>query len=113
MFQKVKDVVKTVGSSVAQKSKAAYHAFINKCRNLSQSVKQTSQKAIEGEYLGKGGLVIAGSAAFTFAGNTFAAVPAGVTTAITDAATDVATIGAAVILVFVGIKVFKWIRAAL
>ena len=42
-----------------------------------------------------------------------AAVPAGVTTAITEAATDVATIGAAVILVFVGIKVFKWIRAAL
>jgi len=50
---------------------------------------------------------------FLFGINAHAAVPAGVSTAITDAATDVATIGAAVILVYVGIRVFKWIRGAL
>ncbi|MBL8501764.1 MAG: phage coat protein [Nitrosomonas sp.] len=43
----------------------------------------------------------------------FAAVPADVTTAITGAATDVATVGAAVIVVMVGIKVWKWIQRAL
>lgn len=43
----------------------------------------------------------------------FAEVPAGVTTAITAAATDVATVGAAVIIVIVGIKVWKWIQRAL
>lgn len=42
----------------------------------------------------------------------FAAVPEGVTTAITSAATDVATVGAAVILVHIGIKVWRWIRSA-
>jgi len=42
-----------------------------------------------------------------------AAVPADVTTAITAAGTDVATLGAAVLVVFVGIKVFKWLRRAL
>ena len=39
-------------------------------------------------------------------------VPAGVTTAITAAATDVATVGGAVILVHIGIKVWRWIRSA-
>jgi len=38
-----------------------------------------------------------------------AAVPAAVDTAITEAATDVATVGAAVLGVFILIKVFKWI----
>lgn len=42
-----------------------------------------------------------------------AAVDAAVTAAITTAATDVATVGAAVILVFLGIKVVKWIIRAL
>ena len=45
--------------------------------------------------------------------NAHAAVPADVTTAITTAVTDVATVGAAVIVVMVGIKVFKWLRGAL
>lgn len=45
--------------------------------------------------------------------NAAAAVPADVTTAITGAATDVATVGAAVIVVMVGIKVWKWIQRAL
>ena len=45
--------------------------------------------------------------------NANAAVPADVTTAITTAATDVATVGAAVIVVMVGIKVWKWLKQAL
>ena len=43
----------------------------------------------------------------------FAAVPAGVTTAITDASADVAVLGGAVIIVMVGIKVWKWIQRVL
>jgi len=46
-------------------------------------------------------------------GTAHAAVPADVTTAITTAATDVATVGAAVIVVMVGIKVWKWLKQAL
>lgn len=42
-----------------------------------------------------------------------AAVPADVTTAITTAGTDAATVGAAVLVVIVGIAAFKWIRKAL
>lgn len=42
-----------------------------------------------------------------------AAVPADVTTAITGAGTDAATVGAAVLVVLVGIVAFKWLRKAL
>lgn len=49
----------------------------------------------------------------TMASNAMAAVPADVTTAITGAAADVATVGGAVIVVMVGIKVWKWIQRAL
>lgn len=49
---------------------------------------------------------------FGFLSPAHADVPAGVTTAITSAATDVATVGAAVILVHIGIKVWKWLRSA-
>lgn len=112
MFQKVKDVVMTVGSQAVQKIQAVSHALFNKCMKLSNHLKAFSQKVIEGEYLGKGGLIAAGTGSFAFAGNALAEVPAGVTTAITTAATDVATVGAAVILVIIGIKVWKWLRAA-
>lgn len=60
--------------------------------------------------------VVGGTAAGSLtvaANNAMAAVPADVTTAITTAATDVATVGAAVIVVMVGIKVWKWIQRAL
>jgi len=87
--------------------KNMYRKSVDAVMAIGRSLKE---KVIEGEYLGKGGLVVVGTAVST---SSFAAVPAGVTTAITDAATDVATIGAAVILVYVGIKVFKWIRGAL
>jgi len=55
----------------------------------------------------------AGSALALAANMASAAVDPAVTTAITTAATDVATIGGAVLVVIVGIKVFKWARAAL
>lgn len=38
---------------------------------------------------------------------------AGITSAVADAATAVGVIGAAIVLVRVGVKVFKWIAAAL
>lgn len=38
---------------------------------------------------------------------------AGITTGVADAATAVAAIGAAVVLVVLGIKVFKWIARSL
>lgn len=53
------------------------------------------------------------SGALVAAGAANAAVDAAVTTKITEAAADVATIGAAVLVVMVGIKVFKWVRGAL
>ncbi len=108
-----KDVVMTIGSKVAQRIKRECHTFTIKCKELSAAYKRSNHKAIEGEYLGKGGMILAGTASFTFAGNALAAVPAEVTTAITGAATDVATVGAAVIIVIVGIKVWKWIQRAL
>ena len=43
----------------------------------------------------------------------FADVPAGVTTAITSAGTDAGTVGAAVLVVLVGIVAFKWLKKAL
>lgn len=36
-----------------------------------------------------------------------------VTTAITDASTAIGTVGAAVLVMFVGVYVYKWIRRAL
>lgn len=89
------------------------------------NIKSFFSPAIEGEYLGKGDVVrrsfnprgsLAVALTFCFLmlpAISFAAVPADVTTAITGAATDVATVGAAVIVVMVGIKVWKWIQRAL
>lgn len=46
-------------------------------------------------------------------GAAHAEVPAAVTTAITGAGTDAAVIGAAVLVVLVGIKAFKYMRRAM
>ena len=59
----------------------------------------------------KRGLVAVGALVVTAAAHADAATPD--TTAITSAATTVGTIGAAVFLVYVGVKVFKWARSAL
>lgn len=52
------------------------------------------------------------TAPFAFAGGGGIDVTA-VTTAIDSAKTPIATIGAAVLVVLVGVKVYKWIRRAL
>ena len=48
-----------------------------------------------------------------FAPAAFAEVPGDVTSAISTAGADVATLGGAVLVVIVGIAVFKWLRRAL
>lgn len=117
MFQKTKDVVMTIGFSIIQKSKQLYNDFLTECRDTARKttelIKRTAEKAIEGEYLGKGGVAVGTVAVATFSGSALAAVPVDVTTAITTAATDVAIVGAAVVVVMVGIKVFKWLIRAL
>lgn len=83
LYQQAKDAVTAFGRTVVNKTKRYVAAFF---------------------------LTI--SIIFGFSTPVLADVPAGVTTAITSAATDVATVGGAVILVYIGIKVWKWIRAA-
>lgn len=108
-----------------QTIKNLYRKSVDAVMAVGRSIKLFFSPAIEGEYLGKGDIMRRsfnprGSLAFalTFCflmlpAVSFAAVPADVTTAITTAATDVATVGAAVIVVMVGIKVWKWIQRAL
>lgn len=105
--------------------KNLYSKSVDAVTAVGRSIKSFFSSAIEGEYLGKGDVMRRsfnprGSLAFalTFCflmlpAVSFAAVPADVTTAITTAATDVATVGAAVIVVMVGIKVWKWLKQAL
>ncbi|MBA3754954.1 MAG: phage coat protein [Nitrosomonas sp.] len=111
MFQKAKDVVMTIGSSIAQKYKALYESFINKARDKTNEtttiIKRTAEKVIEGEYLGKGGLIIGGTALST---NVLAEVPASVTAGITGAVSDVGTIGAAIMGVVIAIVAFVWLK---
>ena len=109
MFQKSKDVVMTIGSSLIQTSKALYHGFINKVRDTARKAKDSVRRALNKV----SAFVAVGVLGLALSTNASADVPAGVTTAITTAATDVATVGAAVILVFVGIKVWKWLKQAL
>lgn len=54
-----------------------------------------------------------GVSSLVLSAGAFAAVPAGVTTAITEAGTDAATVGAAVLVVLVSIKAFKYMRRAM
>ena len=56
------------------------------------------------------GLIAAGVLAAAGAANAAVTVD---TTSITDAGTAVATVGAAVFALYVGIKLYKWIRRAL
>lgn len=59
------------------------------------------------------GLIAAGVLAATASANAAAIDVAGVVTDIAAQATPVGLIGAAVLLLVVGIKAFKWVRAAL
>lgn len=57
---------------------------------------------------------VAGLSALGFAGAASAAIDtAGVTSALTDAGTAAGTVGAAVLVVVVGIKAFKYIKSAM
>jgi len=57
---------------------------------------------------------VAGLAGATLAGSSMAAIDVtSVTTALTDAGTAVATVGAAVLVVIVGVAAYKYIRRAL
>lgn len=85
MFKKSMDVVTTIGNSI-------------------------KEKAIEGEYLGKGGLVVAGT---LFSVPAFAAVDAAVTTALTTAVTDIGTVGSAVFIAIIAAYAFKLLRRVL
>lgn len=63
---------------------------------------------------GKSVAIVAGLSAAMFAGSSFAAIDVtSVTTALTDAGTAVATVGAAVLVVIVGVAAYKYIRRAL
>lgn len=57
--------------------------------------------------------LILASAGALLTGAAHAEIPAAVTTAITGAGTDAAVIGAAVLVVLVGIAGFKWLRRAM
>ncbi len=59
------------------------------------------------------GLVAVGALAVVASGSASAAVDPSVTTAISGAATDAGVVGAAVLVVFVGIAAIKWVRKAL
>ena len=108
-----------------QTIKNLYRKSVDAVMAIGRNIKSFFSPAIEGEYIGKGDVVrrsfnprgsLAYALTFCFLmlpAISFAAVPADVTTAITTAATDVATVGAAVIIVMVGIKVWKWIQRAL
>ena len=96
LYRKAKDVVMTIGSRVVQKLQSAYTNCVNALRKTA-----------------KAALVAIGISTAILAPSAQAAVPADVTTAITTAVTDVATIGGAVIVVFVAIKAWKWLRGIL
>ncbi len=83
LYRKAKDAVTALGRRVINKTKRYVAAFL-----------------------------LTFGLTFGFLTPAHSAVPEGVTTAITSAATDVATVGAAVILVIIGIKVWKWLQRA-
>ena len=60
---------------------------------------------------GKGAAAVAAISGLAFAGSSMAAIDVtSVTTALTDAGTAVATVGAAVLVVIVGVAAYKYIR---
>lgn len=59
------------------------------------------------------GLLAAGSVALTGAANAAAVDVAAVVTDIGAQAVPIGLIGGAVLLIFVGVKAFKWVRSAL
>ena len=67
-------------------------------------------KAIEGEYLGKGAIAAAGTSLFLFAGSVMAALPASVTTDLATAKSDIVDVGAIVIGLAVAVAAIFWVK---
>lgn len=81
-----------------------------------QQNEQFAQASNDAEYsmAAKAGSVVAGIGSFAMSSMASAAVDTTtITTAITDAATAVGVIGAAVVLVVLGIKTYKWVTRSL
>lgn len=66
-----------------------------------------------GKSLALRGVAVAGLVAATSAANAAAVDVAGVVTDIGAQAAPIGLIGAAVLLIYVGVKAFKWVRGAL
>lgn len=77
-------------------------------------VEQFAQASNDSNYGKYTGLAIGGLTALGTAMPTWAAIDtAGITAGVAEAATAVGVIGAAVVLVVLGVKVFKWIARSL
>ena len=121
MFQKAKDVVMTIGSSVAKKSKELYDGFINKVRATALKAESTvssfavavKQRAIEGEWLPKS-MFASGTAVITLA-STSSMAAIDVSSALTtfgDVNTAIPLVGAAFLAALGVLAAWKLIRGA-
>lgn len=121
MFQNVKDVVMTIGSSVLQKSKELYDGFLNKVRATALKVRSTvssaavavKERAIEGEWLPKS-MFASGTALITVA-STSSMAAIDVSSALTtfgDVNTAIPIIGAAFLAALGVLAAWKLIRGA-
>lgn len=121
MFQKAKDVVMTIGSSVAKKSKELYDGFINKVRDTALKVESTvssvavavKERAIEGEWLPKS-MFASGTAVITLAStSSMAAIDvSSALTTFSDVNTAIPLVGAAFLAALGILAAWKLIRGA-
>lgn len=121
MFQKAKDVVMTIGSSVVQKSKELYSEFLDGLRSTALKVSNTvssaavavKERAIEGEWLPKS-MFASGTALMTIA-STSSMAAIDVSSALTtfgDVNTAIPIIGAAFLAALGVLAAWKLIRGA-
>jgi hypothetical protein len=68
------------------------------------------EKAIEGEYIGKGTLAAVGTSLFLFAGSVMAALPTAVTTDLATAKADIVEVGTIVIGLAVAVAAIFWVK---
>ncbi|SDX42182.1 major capsid protein [Nitrosomonas oligotropha] len=121
MFQKAKDVVMTIGSSVAKKSKELYDGFINKVRDTALKAESTvssvavavKERVIEGEWLPKS-MFASGTAVITLAStSSMAAIDvSSALTTFSDVNTAIPLVGAAFLAALGILAAWKLIRGA-
>ncbi|QOJ23578.1 MAG: hypothetical protein HRU78_07900 [Gammaproteobacteria bacterium] len=121
MFQKAKDVVMTIGSSMIQKSKELYDGFINKVRATALKAESTvssfavavKERAIEGEWLPKS-MFASGTAVISLAStSSMAAIDVtGALGTFADVNTAIPLIGAAFLAALGILAAWKLIRGA-